>query len=75
MGNTFSFNCGECQCRIKTSFQRLEQLIWEDIPITTSSNLIDPQASPDADPSVLGLGGYPLRGHVKLVGKILRWQL
>jgi len=39
MGNTFSFNCGECQCRIKTSFQRLEVIIiWEDIPITTSSN-------------------------------------
>ena len=70
MAETLSFNCGDCQCRIKTSFQRLKVIIsGEDRPITTSSDLINPQASPDADPPVLQVwGGYPLRGHVKISG-------
>ncbi len=41
----------------------------EDRPITTSSGLVDSQASPDVNPSVLQIwGGYPLHGHVKVSG-------
>ena len=44
-------------------------LILEDRPITTSSGLVDSQASPDVNQSVLQIwGGYPLHGHVKVSG-------
>jgi len=41
----------------------------EDRAITTSRGFINPQASPDADSSVLQIwGGYPLQGNVKISG-------
>jgi len=41
----------------------------DDRPITASRGLIDTQASPEADSSVLQIwGGYPLHGHVKISG-------
>jgi len=67
MGNTFSFNCGECQCRIKTSFQRLEVInLGGSI---TSSNLIDLRHHLMQTHQSCRFGWVPLRGHVKISGK------